>query len=86
LAPFPGFNFIIIPICFVITLTAIYFIEKSKYMAKVLNPISKLLLWIEKHPIIYNILRFAFKHPIILGIVIGIIGPSVKNIFIILFA
>jgi hypothetical protein len=80
LAPFPGLNFIITPICFLITLTAMYFIEKSTYMTKILNHMNKLLIWIEKHPIIYNILKFAFKHPIILGIIIGIISALVENI------
>jgi len=80
LAPFPGLNFIITPISIAITFIVLYFIKKSNCIAKVLNLISNLLIWLKKYPIIYNIFRFAYKHPIISGFIVGTIGALAKNI------
>lgn len=49
-----------------------YILNKSNYMVKILIPINKLISWVEKHPLIYKIFRFCYKHPIVSAFVIGI--------------
>lgn len=72
LAPFPGYNFIITPVCIAITFIIVSILNKTKYMAKIINSINKKIIWIKKYPHIYKILRFIYKHPIISAIVIGV--------------
>lgn len=82
LAPFPGLNFIIIPICVAITFVVLYILDKTKYLVKVLNFISKLISWVKKYPIAYKFFRFIYKHPFISAVVVGIIWATVKNVVI----
>jgi hypothetical protein len=81
LAPFPGINFIITPICIAITFIAVYILNKSKYMIKILSSISKLISWARKYPLAYKVLRFIYKHPLISAVVVGIIWAIIKNVF-----
>jgi hypothetical protein len=85
LAPFPGLNFIVMPICFVLTLIFMYMLNKTSYIFNALSLIKKSMSCAEKYPFIYKALRFGYRHPLISGLVIGIVGSLVKNVVIILF-
>lgn len=85
LAPFPGLNFIVMPICFVLTLIVLYVLNKTNYIFNALSLIKKSISCVEKYPFIYKALRFGYKHPLISGLLIGIVGSLVKNVVIILF-
>jgi hypothetical protein len=85
LAPFPGLNFIITPICALITLIAMYILNKSNHLEKILNSLNNLINWLEKYPIIHRILRFIYKHPIISMFFVGIIWAVIKNLVVMYF-
>ncbi len=85
LAPFPGFNFIVMPICFSLTFIVMNVLNKTSYIFNALSLINKLISWIEKYPFVFKILRFGYKHPLISGLVIGIVGSLVKNVVITIF-
>lgn len=80
LAPFPGFNFIIIPICVAITFITLYIFNKTRYIVKVLDFIRKLINCVKKYPHIYRALKFIYKHPLISAASVGAIWGIIKNI------
>lgn len=80
LAPFPGFNFIIIPICIAITFITLYIFNKTRFMAKVLDFIGGLINYVKKYPHIYRALKFIYKHPLISAASVGAIWGIIKNI------
>ncbi|MFL0248685.1 hypothetical protein [Candidatus Clostridium stratigraminis] len=80
LAPFPGLNFIIMPICIAITIMTVYILNKTRYMVKVLNLINRLINYIKKYQFVYRILKFIYKHPLISSMIVGIIWGIIKNI------
>lgn len=82
LAPFPGLNFIILPISILLTFLFVFILFKSKHIVKILNGINKILSWIKKYPLLYKSLRFCYKHPIIAAIVVGCIWAIIKNLII----
>lgn len=85
LAPFPDFNFIVMPICFALTFIAMYVLNKTGYIFNALSLVYKQISWIEKYPYVFKVLRFGYKHPLISGLVIGIVGSLVKNVVITIY-
>jgi len=85
LAPFPGLNFIVVPIGFVLTFIVLYVLNKTSYIFNALSLIEKSMSCVEKYSFIFKMLGFGYKHPLISGLVIGIVGSLVQNVVFILF-
>lgn len=80
LAPFLGFNFIIIPICIAITFIILYIFNKTRLMVKVLDFIDRLINYVKKYRYIYRFLKLIYKHPLISAASVGVIWGIIKSL------